>query len=178
NDLLADIMSFTSIIILEIQNWFPNDPFVEAIGIFKLSDELLNNENLLEFGNKELDLLLDIYGKPQFPLFSYAIVDSNNTRTEWLHFKKLIYEDYQNLSIDKLLILLFRYYSSSYPNLIRLLAIISFSSVECKRGFSRQNLIKTKLRTTLNNDILNMLMMVGLEGADEAEFNFNDALDI
>ncbi|CAG8820613.1 24788_t:CDS:1, partial [Cetraspora pellucida] len=49
NDLLVDIMSFTSIIILEIQNQFPNDPFVEAIGIFKLSAELLNNENLLEF---------------------------------------------------------------------------------------------------------------------------------
>ncbi|CAG8702648.1 14385_t:CDS:1, partial [Cetraspora pellucida] len=149
--------------------------------IFKLSDGLLNNDNLSEFGNNELDLLLDFYEKPQFPLFPHAIIDSNNTHIEWLNFKKLIYKNYQNLLLDKLLILLFKYYFNFYPNIIKLLAIvysISFSSVEYERGFSKQNLIKTKLRTALNSDTLNMLMMVGLEGTDETEFNFNDALDI
>ncbi|CAG8834541.1 5418_t:CDS:1, partial [Racocetra persica] len=152
-----------------IQNQFSNNPFVDAMKIFKLADWSLNNQNIAEFGNEELELLLNFYGEPQYPLFPLAVVNSNDTRIEWFYFKKLIYENYSNLPIDKLLVLLFQQHIDSYPNIGKLLAIIysiSFSSVECERGFSKQNLIKTRLRNGLNNDTLHMLIMVGLEETD------------
>ncbi|CAG8524200.1 3505_t:CDS:2, partial [Dentiscutata heterogama] len=116
--------------------------------------------------NQENNLMVDI---PQYPLFPLAIVNPNNTRIEWFYFKKLIYENYSNLPIDELLVLLFQHHIDSYPNIGKLLAIvysISFSSVECEHGFSKQNLIKTRLRNGLNNDTLHMLMIVGLEKTD------------
>ena len=40
---------------------------------------------------------------------------------------------------------------------------IPFSSVDCERGFSKQNIIKCN---AMENDTLHILMMVGLEGTD------------
>ncbi|CAG8689105.1 8480_t:CDS:2 [Cetraspora pellucida] len=64
NDLIVDIISFISILILEIQNQFSNNPFVDAMKIFKLADWSLNNQNITEFGNEELELLLNFYKEP------------------------------------------------------------------------------------------------------------------
>ena len=44
-------------------------------------------------------------------------------------------------------------YSDIFPNLIELIKIvysIPFSSVDCERGFSCQNIIKNKMRNSLN----------------------------
>ncbi|CAG8582929.1 22991_t:CDS:2 [Cetraspora pellucida] len=79
SNLIADITSFTFILILEIQKQFQCNSFINTIKIFKLLDKLLNSQNILKFGNKELKLLLNFYGKPQLPLFLLAIVNSNNT---------------------------------------------------------------------------------------------------
>ncbi|CAG8655575.1 7160_t:CDS:2 [Cetraspora pellucida] len=131
SNLMMDITSFTSILILEIQKQFQCNPFINAMKIFRLSDKLLNSQNILEFGNEELELLLDFYNKSQLPLFLLAIVNPNDTCKN-----------------------------------------------ECEHGFSKQNLIKTKLRNAINPDTLHMLMMIGLEETDITEFNFNDALNI
>ncbi|GET04170.1 zinc finger protein 862-like [Rhizophagus clarus] len=50
--------------------------------------------------------------------------------------------------------------------------------VDCERGFSKQNLIKTDLRNSLNNETLHFWMMVGLEEKNLSEFNFNKAVQI
>ena len=89
--------------------------------------------------------------------------------------------NYENLSSDDLLPLLFQYHSDMYPNILILINVfysIPFSSVYCERGFSRQNLIKTDIRNQLNNNTLHMLMMVGLEEIGVEDFNFNNALNI
>ena len=50
--------------------------------------------------------------------------------------------------------------------------------MECERGFSKQNLIKTDLRNNLNNETLHLLMMIGLDDIDLLEFDFSRALEI
>ena len=68
-----------------------------------------------------------------------------------------------------------------YPNILILISIfysIPFSSVDCERGFSKQNLIKTDIRNQLNNNTLHMLMMVGSHDVNLMEFNFSNALQI
>ena len=54
-----------------------------------------------------------------------------------------------------------------FPNMIKLLSIsriLPASSVECERGFSTQNLIKTRLRCNLNIETLDQTMRVSLNG--------------
>uniref|UniRef100_U9U7Y7 C17orf113 probable zinc finger domain-containing protein n=1 Tax=Rhizophagus irregularis (strain DAOM 181602 / DAOM 197198 / MUCL 43194) TaxID=747089 RepID=U9U7Y7_RHIID len=99
-DLIADILSFASAVVLEIQERFPDRP-------------LLNSMKILDHAN--------------WPRIIYSI---------------------------------------------------PFSSVDCERGFSKQNLIKTDLRNSLNNETLHYWMMVGLEETDLSEFDFTRALQI
>ena len=76
---------------------------------------------------------------------------------------------------------LFEFYYDAFPNIIKLLGIIyfiPFSSVDCERKFSKQNLIKTDLWNSLNNETLHFWMMVGLEEKDLSEFDFTRALQI
>ena len=62
--------------------------------------------------------------------------------------------------------------------LIQLIYCIPFSSVECKRGFSKQNQIKTKNRNLLKTETLDMLMRVSLEGPESSKFNYDRAYTI
>ena len=62
--------------------------------------------------------------------------------------------------------------------LIQLIYCIPFSSVECERGFSKQNQIKTKNRNLLKTETLDMLMRVSLEGPESFKFNYDRAYTI
>ncbi|CAI7890296.1 unnamed protein product [Closterium sp. NIES-54] len=56
-------------------------------------------------------------------------------------------------------------WETSYPNMVRIwiaLAVLPLSTVECERGFSRQNIIKSWLRGNLCNTRLTDLMSVSL----------------
>ena len=58
-------------------------------------------------------------------------------------------------------------YNNVYPDFVQLALIslvIPVSSAPCKRGFSVQNSIKTKLRNRLNSERLNRMMMIRLVG--------------
>ena len=53
------------------------------------------------------------------------------------------------------------------PNLItlaELASILPIHTEDCKRGFSKQNLIKSKLRNRIEDAALNRLMMISIEG--------------
>jgi hypothetical protein len=63
-----------------------------------------------------------------------------------------------------------------FPNIIRLIKIIysiSFSSVDCERGFSVQNLIKSKLHNSLGTKTLDMLMRLSIEGPESKDFGYD-----
>ncbi|CAI2198699.1 16824_t:CDS:1, partial [Funneliformis geosporum] len=96
------------------------------------------------------------------PNYLMPIIDANAIRDEWNNFKAIVLANYNNLSTDSRL---FQYYSDMYPNILILISIfysIPFSSVDCERGFFKQNLIKTDICNQLNNDMLHMLMTIGL----------------
>ncbi len=58
-----------------------------------------------------------------------------------------------------------------------ILLTVPVSSVECERGFSRQNLIKTKLRNRLSTRKLYDLMSISLDGPIADKFDFKRAFD-
>ena len=55
------------------------------------------------------------------------------------------------------------------------LLVSPVSTVDCERGFSRMNLIKTDVRNKLTIDNLENLMRVSLHDSDETTFQFNKA---
>ena len=69
-------------------------------------------------------------------------------------------------------------HSSVYPvvgYLGRRLLVLPVSTVDCERGFSRQNLINTDLRNSLKIESLSNIMMIAIEGPTSESFPFEDA---
>ncbi|RIA98000.1 hypothetical protein C1645_750987, partial [Glomus cerebriforme] len=136
-----------------------------------------NKESLNDYSEKELEKLIDFYGVANESNYSMPIINADTIHDEWDNFKAIILANYENFSIDDLLLLLFQYHSDIYSNIFILMNIfyfITFSNVDCERKFSKQNLIKTDICNQLNNDILHMLMMVGLHNINLMKFNFNN----
>ena len=126
---------------------------------------------MINYRKDELNILMEYYK---------TIVD-DNIFEKWSNYKAIIYANYKTTKLELLLPKLFENYFETFPNILKLLSIIysiPFSSVECERGFSKQNLIKTDLRNNLNNETLNFLMMIGLDDVDLLEFDFGRALEI
>ncbi|CAB5206864.1 unnamed protein product [Rhizophagus irregularis] len=112
-----------------------------------------NSQDLLFFGDDELENLLEYYEHPNI---------HDNVQCSPL------------FDVNK-------YYNDTFPNIIKLIQLvycIPFSSVECERGFSRQNQIKTKSRNSLTTDTLDRLMRISLEGPKSSKFNYNRAYTI
>lgn len=173
-ELIVDIQSFASAVISEIQERFPNRPLLNSMKIFNHTNWPNNREELTSYDEKELNILAEFYGKEQ-------IIQVNNICEEWFGYKAIIYANYRNIEIELLIPKLFEFFYDTFPNIIQLLGIvysIPFSSVDCERGFSKQNLIKTDLRNSLNIETLHFLMMVGLEEKDLFEFDFTRTIQI
>jgi len=70
--------------------------------------------------------------------------------------------------------------STTYPAVsvaAECLLVSPVSTVDCERGFSRMNLIKTDVRNKLAINTLENLMRVSLHDSDETTFQFNKAFD-
>ncbi|PKB99368.1 hypothetical protein RhiirA5_403644 [Rhizophagus irregularis] len=133
-DLIADILSFASAVVLEIQERFPDRPLLNSMKILDHANWPSNKEELTNYGEEELNMLSEFYKK-----------EINNICGEWFGYKAIIHSNFRNIKIEKLLPRLFEFYYDTFPNIIKLLGIIysiPFSSVDCERGFSKQNLIK------------------------------------
>ena len=181
SELMADIFRFASLVILEIQKKFPDRPLLNAMQILNPKEWPKNKEKLIKFGDTELEELIRFYGKSYLPNYSIPIIDSENIRNEWYLFKEIVYRNYQNFNIEEFFPHLFENYSTTYPNIMKLIEIIysiPFSSVECERGFSKQNIIKTDHRNRLSNNTLHLLLLVSLDDIQIEDFDFNQALAI
>ncbi|GES75518.1 zinc finger protein 862-like [Rhizophagus clarus] len=144
----------------------------------------IGTHQLTQNENYEADLIVDISSFasaviteiqerfPDRPLFnSMKIFDHTNWpngREELIKYGEKELNIYQNFTRRKLVIFL----KSG------IIYFIPFSSVDCKHRFLKQNLIKTDLRNSLNNETLHFWMMVGFEEKDLSEFNFTRALQI
>ncbi len=183
DEFLMDIYSYSTSIISELQQRFPNRSLFTSMKILNPREWPKNSQDLLFFGDDELENLLKYYEHPNIhdnnqclPLF-----DVNKCRQEWAGFKIVVSNNLSSKDIDIILPLLIQDYNDTFPNIIKLIQLIyciPFSSVDCERGFSRQNQIKTKSRNSLTTDTLDMLMRISLEGPESSKFNYNRAYTI
>jgi hypothetical protein len=112
-------------------------------------------------GCKYLDVLIAHYGQSTVADRS-PYVDGEKLKREWKDCSLMMHSD-RSLSLADFCKLLIStpQYVEDYANMTKLAyiaLIIPVTSVECERGFSMQNRIKTKFRSRIQNPTLNSLM--------------------
>ncbi|CAH2251020.1 zinc finger MYM-type 1-like [Pelobates cultripes] len=79
------------------------------------------------------------------------------------------------------LLLKYNLYSAAYENLsitYEYLLTLSFTQVSCERAFSKLKLIKTRLRATMGQELLDALMLMSVERDLLEQVQFPDVLEI
>ena len=135
--LQSQAVQCATVIHQNISDRFPDNELFEAFTVFELSNFPANVTDLPRYGEVAIDHLAN----------HYTFIDKDALNREWGVAKYMIYNNYKGLSASELLIELTPS-KDQFPSVIRLLEIsqvLPVSSVECERGFSRQNLIKTRL---------------------------------
>lgn len=170
-NLMADIRLFCSCLRTNLLDRFSELPLLSSFSIFELGHLPSRHSNSLSsYGKEEIEMLAKFYGSDRIVngrVFK-RLVDPQELQTEWDWFKDWYHHQYGNsptdtkkfwLSLDKV--------QFQYPNLAKLgkiYLLLPISSVDAERGFSAMGRIKTKLRNSMNNDLLNALMFISVNG--------------
>lgn len=99
--------------------------------------------------------------------------------SEYKLYKRLVCGSYAQSSLGVMVQTVGAKYQDTMPNLLVVLKsclLVPMTSVQCERGFSTQNRIKSKFRTRLNNKSLNDLMRISEDGPHIKDFDFQTAL--
>ena len=106
------------------------------------------------WGNDKLDVLINKFGEEQKSVSRgdhpsvtrEPIIDADATRREWSSVKELvIQEGYPRGKMSELCFFINKYYSSEFPNFVRLAQIglsAPVHTADCERGFSAQIWLK------------------------------------
>lgn len=116
-----------------------------------------------------------------------CVVEPASLRDEWVTFKQLMSKNYRSCTVQSMASKLLQsdIIKEQYPNILTLLSIcltLPVSSVDCERGFSKHNLIKTGIRGRLKTDHVSLLMKMSLDTPDLTtcldQFDFKGAFEI
>ena len=136
------------------------------------------------YGNEKIEVLIEHYGKDQETqngVFA-AVIDGPACRREWNIVKRLVLQ--QKYPHDKMSLLwkiMYQNHKDVIPNLIvlaELVLIPPIHTADCERGFSNQNLIKSKSRNRIGDAALNRLILLSFEGKPLEEFDFIESLSV
>ena len=141
-------------------------------------------EEIDDYGNDKLEMLIEHYGKKHKTENGViaAVIDCPACRREWSIAKRLVLQ--QKYPRDKMSLLwkiMYQNHKDVLPNLItlpELALILPIHKTDCERGFSKQNLIKSKSRNRIEDAALNRLMTISIEGRPLEEFDFAQSLSI
>ncbi|KAK3107310.1 hypothetical protein FSP39_011602 [Pinctada imbricata] len=178
-----------------ISKRFPDKQLMTSFGIFGLRPvTLLNDDELKEWGNESLEVLIEHFGSPKshshhdeksaktVTSSSKPVVDPDATREEWLKVKQVVkIQGYPRHSTAEIWGLIRQYHEEDFPNLLTMAALALTHPIhtsDCERAFSKQNLVTSPLRSRISSDHCDELMRVMIEGPSLAEFNYKEALEM
>lgn len=164
-----------------MENWFPDSGIMNAFccldpkSLTTLSHDQF--EELLEhFGNaKKEDDHQNAERKQLEPM-----VNKTAARTEFSIVEGII-KQHQHLDIETFYCQFIYTNTDAYPNLKILYEaalVCPCTSVDCERGFSQYNLIKTNHRNLLKITHVNQLAMIAIEGPALSVFDFKSAFEV
>lgn len=111
-----------------------------------------------------------------------AKFDTSNLEIEYMGWVSLVKNTFPGVSADEFLWAMYNTLSSEldgFPIIRELLQIsltIPPGSVDCERGFSTQNIIKTKLRNCLSIETTAALLRCSMDGNDIQNFTLDEHL--
>lgn len=169
------------------QKRFPKESMsvIAAFEVLSLrSLSFIPSAEIDNYGNEKLEVLIEHYGKDQETqngVFA-TVIDGPACRREWNIAKRLVLQ--QKYPHDKMSLLwkiMYQNHKDVIPNLIvlaELALILPIHTADCERGFSNQNLIKSKSRNRIGDAALNRLILLSTEGRPLEEFDFIESLSV
>lgn len=138
------------------------------------------SQDLLCYGKGQVDFLCRHFGQDRSG--HKALISEVHFREEWLMVKHVL-TGYQGVRMSSSLssLLAKDNFSSDYPNVSKFFTICllsAVSSVDCERGFSRYNLIKTNIRNRLKVSSVNTIVKICLHPSTLKTFNFRRAFQV
>ena len=159
-------------ILESLTNWFPDSEIMNCFSIFDPNGNVHDDQ-------QALDRILQHFGDPKKDNLgeSHApIVDKIKSLVEYSVLKDVLKGS--ELSMQEFYRKIVHTNMDMYPNigkLYQIALICPCTSVECERGFSQYNLIKTSHRNLLTVTHVDELAILTIEGPPLSEFNFDDA---
>lgn len=166
---------------MNLQSRFPSQQIFQSLSIFDPQFvPSAGSQELLSYGKEQVDFLCKHFGQDKGG--HKALISEVHFREEWLMFKQVL-PGYKGVRMDSALssLLCKDSFAVDYPNVTNFLSIClvsALSSVDCERGFSRYNLIKTYLRNRLRVSSVNTLLKICLHPSDLRSFRFRRAFEL
>jgi len=139
---------------------------LQTFALKKIRKFEANSEPLASFGNQNINILSRRFG-----------LDEKKVLESWKQLKSLAvaYPDKNELEFYDLVLNL----EEILPlkSLVEIYLSRTFSSNECERTFSRYNLIKTEVRSSLSTETMEQLLLIGLNGPQIDKFTFYEAIE-
>ena len=129
------------------------------------------------------------YGEPKTSLSGSKlppVVDAEKLKDEWVVFRQLMSNNFRATTMQAMAAKLLPSLEMAevYPNMLSLVTLaltMPVSTADCERGFSKHNLIKTRIRARLKTDNVATLMRMSVDTPDVSDmetFDFTRAFDI
>ncbi|XP_071168230.1 zinc finger protein 862-like [Mytilus edulis] len=174
-------VKFIDQLVLNLQSRFPSQQIFQSLSIFDPQFvPSAGSQEMLSYGKEQVDYLCKHFGQAKGG--HKALISEVHFREEWLMFKQVL-PGYKGVRIDSALssLLCKDSVAVDYPNVANFLSfclVSALSSVDCERGFSRYNLIKTYLRNRLRVSSVNTLLNICLHPSDLRSFRFRRAFEL
>ena len=120
-----------------------------------------------------------IEGTEEIKTIINPLLDQEKILKEWPRLKGMVKGAYSNLDSNQLCKRLILMHKDVMPNMSILASIglcMQLTSVECERGFSVQNKIKSKFRASPKAETMDTLMKINMVGPDLETYNPDPAI--
>ena len=169
-------------LIENLESRFPDGGVISSFSILD-PQNLPSPSDLATYGNQDLDTLSLHYGVSRETVDGVEqepLLNGPELTEEWLLFKQMMSKNFSGSSIQGMAkkLLCSDEAQEQFPQTLKLLTLaltVPVSSVECKRGFSKQNLIKTKIRARLKTENVSTLMKMSVDTPEIDNFDFHRA---
>ncbi|CAG8529935.1 16511_t:CDS:2 [Cetraspora pellucida] len=168
---------FAAALIQSLKSRFPDTNLYKAMKIFELRLLPYRECDLSNYRNAEIEILGNFYGndrKSSNGKIISALIDKQELKQEWGIVKEMIksirnfnYIDGWHFIFSSKL-----YFCTEFPNislLVKLTLIIPFSNAHVERIFSQHKLAKSKMRSHMNVDTINLLLMIHENAPDNID---------